>query len=141
MTPNPSRPARRSRPPHFIWAGCATLIVVFAAACGTGGTPPLALTPEAQEGQRLYTTAGCAGCHGRAGQGGVGPSLAGIQGTERTLTDGRIVIADTNYLVRAIMEPDIEIVSGYSLRMPSNRLTESEVQSVIAFITELEPIR
>jgi cytochrome c oxidase subunit II len=49
------------------------------------------------------------------------------------------VIADDDYLVRAIMDPNAEIVDGYSLRMPSNRLSEDEVQSVIAFMKELEP--
>jgi cytochrome c oxidase subunit II len=99
------------------------------------------LSAEAQEGQRLYNNSGCAGCHGRAGQGGVGPALVGIEGTERPLVDGSTVIADTEYLIRAIMDPNAEIVNGYRLRMPANRLTETEVRAVIAFITELEPSR
>jgi cytochrome c oxidase subunit 2 len=139
VTHTPSPYTHQPRRLHLLWAGLATALVMVAAACGDGGAPPLTLSVEAQEGQRLYTTSGCAGCHGRVGQGGVGPALVGIAGTERPLIDGRTVIADNDYLVRAIMDPNIEIVDGYSLRMPSNRLTEAEVQSVIAFITELEP--
>jgi cytochrome c oxidase subunit 2 len=139
VTHTPSPHTRQPRRLHLLWAGLATALVVFAAACGDSGAPPLTLSVEAQEGQRLYITSGCAGCHGRVGQGGVGPALVGLVGTERPLIDGRTVIADNDYLVRAIMDPNIEIVDGYSLRMPSNRLTEAEVQLVITFITELEP--
>lgn len=117
----------------------ATLVVAATAVSCAADTPDLSLSPPAQEGQRLYGSSGCAGCHGGAGQGGVGPTLAGIAGTERELIDGSVVVADRDYLVRAIMEPDAEIVAGYSLRMPSNRLTADEVDAILAFIDELEP--
>jgi mono/diheme cytochrome c family protein len=139
VTHTPSPHTRQPRRFHLLWAGLTTALVVFAAACGDSGASEFVLSPEAQQGQRLYNTSGCAGCHGRAGQGGVGPALVDIADTERPLIDGRTVIADNDYLVRAIMDPNIEIVDGYGLRMPSNRLTEAEVQLVIAFITELEP--
>ncbi len=116
-----------------------SVVVLLATACGDNTDSSLNLSPAAIEGQRLYNVSGCAGCHGRAGQGGVGPSLIGISGTERPLLDGTTVIADQAYLIRAIMDPNVEIVDGYSLRMPSNRLSEAEVLAVIAFITELEP--
>jgi cytochrome c oxidase subunit II len=135
----PSPHTRHTRRLHLVWAGLVTAIVMVAAACGDTGAPELTLSPEAQQGQQLYNTSGCAGCHGRAGQGGVGPALVGIAGTPRPLVDGRTVTADTGYLMRAIMDPNVEIVDGYSLRMPSNRLTEAEVLLVIAFITALEP--
>lgn len=117
----------------------AISVVWLASACGDDGSTALDLSPSAAEGQKLYNVSGCAGCHGRAGQGGIGPVLVGISGTERPLIDGSTVIADEAYLIRAIMYPNAEIVAGYSLRMPSNRLSESEVLAVIAFITELEP--
>jgi mono/diheme cytochrome c family protein len=133
-----SRRPKKSRAFHLMLAALTASVVWLAAACGDDGST-VELTPVAQEGQRLYVNSGCAGCHGRVGQGGVGPALAGISGIERPLIDGRTVIADEEYLIRAIMDPNVEIVDGYSLRMPSNRLTESEVRSVIAFILELEP--
>jgi mono/diheme cytochrome c family protein len=133
-----SRHHRRSRAFHLLLAAMTASVVWLAAACGDDGST-IEFTPVAQDGQRLYVNSGCAGCHGRAGQGGVGPALAGISGIERPLIDGSTVIADEAYLIRAIMDPNVEIVAGYNLRMPSNRLTESEVRSVIAFILELEP--
>lgn len=134
-----SHSLRSGRRVRLALAAVAISIVWLATACGDDASTAVNLSPAAAEGQRLYNVSGCAGCHGRSGQGGVGPTLVGIAGTERPLVDGRTVIADEAYLIRAIMDPNAEIVAGYSLRMPSNRLSESEVLSVIAFITSLEP--
>jgi cytochrome c oxidase subunit 2 len=117
--------------------GMTALVVV--AACGGTGNADLALSAQAEEGRRLYNSSGCSGCHGGQGGGGVGPALAGLPGIERELIDGTTVIADEAYLVRSIMEPDAEIVAGYPLRMPSNRLTESQVADIVAYINEMEP--
>jgi cytochrome c553 len=138
-SPQPRSPRRKSRITRLVTLGITASVMLFAVACGDGGSTALPLSPAAEEGRRIYVSSGCAGCHGRAGEGGVGPQLAGISGTERPLLDGRIVIADDDYLVRSIMDPNAEIVDGYSLRMPSNRLSEAEVQSVITFMKELEP--
>lgn len=110
-----------------------------AVACAGEETTLPELSPLAQEGRDLYQQTGCAGCHGRAADGGVGPNLVGIRDTERELVGGEVVVADTEYLVRAIMEPDAEIVAGYSLRMPPNRLDRDQVDAIIAFLDELEP--
>jgi cytochrome c oxidase subunit 2 len=53
------------------------------------------------------------------------------------LTDGRVVVADDEYLRRAIVDPDAEIVAGYSLKMPRNSLSDAEVDDVIAYIHDL----
>lgn len=119
-------------------AALATAFVLVGAACAGNGGDTSDLSAEAREGRELYNSSGCAGCHGRDGDGGVGPSLIGLPGSERELIDGSTVIADHDYLVRAIMDPDAEIVVGYNLRMPSNRLTIEEVESLIAYIEELE---
>ena len=134
-----SHSLRSGRRVRLALVAVAVSMVWLSTACGDDASTAVNLSPAAAEGQRLYNVSGCAGCHGRAGQGGVGPTLVGIAGTERPLVDGRTVIADEAYLIRAIMDPNAEIVAGYSLRMPSNRLSESEVLSVIAFINSLEP--
>jgi len=128
---------RAPRPAH--WSALATAVVVLAAAaaCGGGDGGP-ELSEQAREGRRLYNSSGCAGCHGREADGGVGPSLVGIAGTERTLVDGTTVIADDAYLTRALTDPDAEIVAGYSLRMPGNRLNATEVAAIVAYMKELE---
>lgn len=113
-----------------------TIAVVIASACSDRRST-VELSPAGRVGQEWFVNAGCAGCHGSDGGGGVGPSLVGIRGTERQLADGRIVVADQDYLVRAIMDPHAELVDGYSLRMPVNQLTREQVDDIITYLDEL----
>ena len=122
----------------WIIATAVSLAVAGLGACAQRGVD-VELSEAGARGQELYQQSGCAGCHGRAGEGGVGPVLAGIADTERPLLDGTTVLADQAYLVRSIMEPNAQLVDGYSLRMPSNDLSRAEVDDIIAFIRELEP--
>ncbi len=133
-----SAPRRRSTASVIRTAAAAvTAMVLVTAACSDRGGD-LVLSEQAARGQSLYRDSGCAGCHGGDGGGGAGPTLVGIRDTERPLLDGTTVIADQDYLIRSIMEPHIELVDGYSLRMPSNNLSLDQVLDVIAFIDELD---
>lgn len=142
MTPRPlhSEGDMTSRPLmlRIISALLTTAVLSLTVACGAS-PPALDLPPEAEEGRRLYVNSGCAGCHGRLGEGGIGPAVVGIRNTERPLIDGSTVIADQDYLIRAIMDPNSEIVAGYSLRMPANRLDESQVLAILTFLDALDP--
>ena len=53
------------------------------------------------------------------------------------LADGSTLIADEAYLTRAIADPAADLREGYSLRMPANNLSDSEIADVVAFITSL----
>lgn len=142
MTPHPlhSEGDMKSRPLmlRMIPALLTVAVLSLTVACG-GGAPALDLPPEAEEGRRLYVNSGCAGCHGRLGEGGIGPTVVGIRDTPRPLMDGTTVIADQAYLIRAIMDPHAELVEGYSLRMPTNRLDESQVRAILTFLDALDP--
>jgi cytochrome oxidase Cu insertion factor (SCO1/SenC/PrrC family)/mono/diheme cytochrome c family protein len=111
-------------------------LLVGLAACGddSGDT---ALSEAGQSGREIATANGCAGCHGVNGQGGVGPTWQGLAGSEVELEDGRTVIADDDYLYRAITDPNAEMTEGYSLQMPQNQLSDDEVADVIAYIRDL----
>lgn len=111
----------------------ASLLV---AACGGGSSGP-ALTGAAAEGRRIARSAGCAACHGADGQGGVGPAWEDLAGSEVELDDGTIVLADDEYLRRAITDPGAEVVADTSVSMPSNDLDPDQVEAIIAFITAL----
>jgi cytochrome c oxidase subunit 2 len=76
-------------------------------------------------------------CHGNNGEGGIGPAWIGLAGSEVALEDGSTVIADAEYLRRSIVDPDSQIVAGYTIRMPKTELTESEVAALVAYIEEL----
>lgn len=134
MRPSATPLARRP----WIIATAVSLAVAGLGACAQRGVD-VELSEAGARGQELYQQSGCAGCHGSAAEGGVGPVLAGIADTERPLLDGTTVLADQDYLVRSIMEPNAQLVDGYSLRMPSNDLSRAEVDDIIAFIRELEP--
>ncbi len=115
-----------------------------AAACGSGGdtsSPPPAgddgVASAVARGEQIARSRGCAGCHGQDFDGGAGPSWVGLAGSEVTLADGSTIVADEDYLVRAIAEPNADLLEGYSLRMPANNLSDAEIDDVVAFITSL----
>jgi mono/diheme cytochrome c family protein len=141
-TPRPAGATKFSvHPPRslasLVGALLATALVVITAACAADSGTQQALSPEAMEGRRLYNSQGCSGCHGANGSGGVGPPMVGLHMTERELTDGRTVTADEEYLARAITDPRADIVAGYSLPMPSNRLNDEQVAAIVSYIKEL----
>ena len=47
------------------------------------------------------------------------------------------VVVNETYLRRAIREPNKEIVKGYPPSMPENRLTDKEIEEVIAYLKTL----
>jgi cytochrome c oxidase subunit 2 len=125
-------------------ASAITIVTASAAvSCGddggeTGsGTAPPAGGAAVVNGEQLSRSSGCAGCHGSDFGGGAGPGWVGLAGSERTLVDGTVVIADTAYLTRAIADPSAEVVAGYTLRMPANNLSDAEIADIVAFIETL----
>jgi cytochrome c oxidase subunit 2 len=101
---------------------------------GTSASPGGA---DAANGEQLSRSMGCAGCHGGDFGGGAGPGWIGLAGSQRTLADGTVVVADTAYLTRAIADPSAEVVADYTLRMPANSLSDAEIADVVAFIETL----
>lgn len=107
-----------------------------ATACGSSA-PELQLSPAGEEGHEVARQKGCAACHGSSGQGGVGPDFTGLAGSTVELADGTTVVADEDYLRRAIVDPNAEMVDGYQVSMPATNLSDAEVDALIAYITEL----
>lgn len=118
------------------------LLTAVLAACSTGdGDEPsgatAALPAEAAAGLAVAESEGCVSCHGGNGRDAVGPTWDGLLGTDVHLTDGTVVVADRDYVRRAIVEPDAQVRDGFALQMPQNRLTPDEVDAVIAYIEHL----
>ena len=67
----------------------------------------------------------------------IGPAWAGSLGSEVELDDGTTTVVDEAYLSRAIADPSAEVRAGYDVSMPSNDLTEEEIDAVVAYIVEL----
>ena len=119
------------------YVGALLALCTLLGAAGCGGQPGPQLSAEAQIGKELAGASGCAGCHGSNGRGGAGPAWVGLYRSEVELDDGTTVIADESYLKRAISDPEADRVGGYTIKMPANQLTDSEIQSVLTYIKEL----
>ncbi|MCW5878245.1 MAG: cytochrome c oxidase subunit II [Anaerolineales bacterium] len=97
---------------------------------------------DEQCGQRWATTYGCTACHSLTGESGVGPTWLGLFGHEVSLSDGSVVTADLEYLHTSIVDPNAQVVQGFQPGiMPQDfavRLTEEQIQQIIAFIVSLQ---
>lgn len=105
-----------------------------------GGTEaaPVAKT-MAQRGEALFKDKNCGSCHGPEDI-PQGPSLYGIYGKPRPMTDGSVMKADDAYLRESIIDPYRKINKGYRDTMPSDYkqyFTEEELLDVIAYIKSL----
>ncbi|HUS41237.1 MAG TPA: cytochrome c [Ilumatobacteraceae bacterium] len=105
-----------------------------AAATSASGAPGAG---DVANGEVLARSKGCAGCHGPDFDGGAGPGWIGLAGSEVELVDGSVVVADTDYLVRAIADPSAELVADYTLKMPANNLSDAEIVDIVAYIESL----
>ncbi len=93
---------------------------------------------SAERGEALFVRNACQACHSLSGAAGVGPTMAGLYGSERNFTDGTSTIADEEYLIESIVEPGALIVQGYdNVMVPYSHLSESELQSLVEFIRSL----
>lgn len=99
--------------------------------------PEVELTGEAARGEQVAADQGCTSCHRVSGEGGVGPSWAGLAGSEVELDDGSVVIADDEYLRRSIVEPNAQIVAGYNGIMPERALDDADVDALVAYLNAL----
>lgn len=102
------------------------------------------LTGESSEGAakgvELLEGYGCTSCHSLDGTDGVGPTFKGISGRQfiAELPDGSEteMIADAEYLERAILNPDAEYVKGYSPSMPSfeGAIPDEDLEAMVAYL-------
>lgn len=91
-------------------------------------------------GKQLFHSHGCSGCH--MGKANVRcPDLAGIYGRTVPLAKGNVIMVDEAYIRDSILQPSKQIVAGYAPIMPSfsGRISEGELQNIIAYIRSLRP--
>jgi cytochrome c oxidase subunit 2 len=102
---------------------------------GGGATGSLAAN-----GQSIFQQLGCPTCH-RFDTQGRGPNLMGVFGKPVQLEDGRIVIADENYVRESILSPSAKVVSGFKPIMPvfQGLVTEEQLTALVAYIKSLSP--
>jgi cytochrome c oxidase subunit 2 len=100
---------------------------------GGATSAPLAVT-----GQRLFAELGCTTCH-RSDTQGRGPDLVGMFGKPVMLEDGRIVMADENYVRESILTPAAKIVKGFKPIMPvfQGMVSEEQLNALVAYVKSL----
>lgn len=124
--------------PHRAAAVLGGILTLSAlAGCGADGAADLTLSPLGEEGRSIANSNGCSACHGANGQGGVGPAFTGLFGNTVEFDDGSTAVADEAYLREAITDPSARRVAGYQLPMPTNQLSDEQVDAVVAYIRDL----
>jgi cytochrome c oxidase subunit 2 len=92
-------------------------------------------------GQRLSQQYGCTNCHSIDGSAMTGPTWKGLADSKVNLTDGSTVLADHEFLVESIINPNLQVVDGYPANvMPSfaDILDQTEVEAIVAYIQSLK---
>ena len=99
---------------------------------------PESTEPESAELEALFEAHDCLMCHPLDGTTiEEAPSLFGLLGQSRTLTDGRTVTADEAYIRKAIADPESEVVEGYEPMPELGEIPEEDLQKMIEGIKEL----
>ncbi len=94
----------------------------------------------AMKGKQIVRQIGCNACHSTDGTKIVGPSYLGVFGHDVTvITSGkeRTIKADEDYIRRSILEPNTDIVKGYSKGLMlsyKDQLTNEEIDQIIEYI-------
>lgn len=113
------------------WSGPALLAAaVLVSGCGGGDS-------LAEQGRAVAQDVGCLSCHSTGTDDGLGPGLGGIWGEQRTFVDGSTGTVDEAYLRRSILEPDAQVVDGFPPIMPQIRLSDEELEGVVAYVREV----
>jgi len=117
-------------------------LLIFIAAC----TESPKKKPEKQEilkkGSELFAKYGCAVCHSLEGKVIYGPPLNGIfMKNVKVLRQGQefTIVADRDYLKKAISEPRYEKVLEYrNKEMPIPAFTEEDANVLVEYLIELD---
>lgn len=90
------------------------------------------------EMEELFEEYLCLSCHSLDGSNEeIAPSLKGLYGAPRKLTDGTTVIADDAYLRDAIVYPEKQVVEGYDPMPDLGEIPDEDVQKMVDAIRQM----
>lgn len=117
-------------------------LFIFTAACSKSPSKKPDKQEIIQKGSELFVKYGCAVCHSLDGKVIYGPPLNGLFMKEvKVLRNGKEIslIADRDYLKKAISEPRYEKVLEYSNKeMPIPAFTEEEANVLVEYLIALD---
>jgi len=93
----------------------------------------------AATGARLFQSQGCVACHADKDT-ERGPALADLYGKQVRLQDGKVIVADENYIRESIVNPQAKIVAGYRPIMPTFKgiVSEEGILQIISYLKSLD---
>ena len=92
----------------------------------------------AQAGRKIYNEIACNNCHGNEDNMRA-PTLLGLYGSKRKLSDGSVALADETYIRESILRPHNRLSAGYGRSMPAydGQITEADALKLIAYIKSM----
>jgi cytochrome c oxidase subunit 2 len=97
-------------------------------------------TVPALNAAQLLEENGCLGCHSSDGSEGIAPTFKGIGQRNVTIErDGKEITlkVDAEYLRRALLEPEVDMVKGYAPMMPAaDYLSPEEIDALIEHLLQ-----
>lgn len=92
----------------------------------------------ASQGEKLFQKYACNTCHTDDAT-GRGPVLQGLYGKQVTLSDGRSITADENYIRESILNPQAKVVQGFQPLMPTfqGQVSEEDLLKLLAYVRSL----
>ena len=95
----------------------------------------------AWQGQQLFRKLNCIDCHSNDTH-AKAPNLEGLYGTRVALDTGETVVADDDYIIESILNPQAKIVQGWARpsKMPpfQGQVSEEDLNKVVAYIRSLK---
>lgn len=117
-------------------------LVVLVALAATACSAPVGgegAAPSLPSGVDVAIERNCVSCHTVSGARSVGPTWKFLAGSEVTLESGEVVRADADYLARSMLDPQAQIVAGFTtVQMPTIDLNPAEVEALVAYIESLD---
>jgi len=98
-------------------------------------------TGTAALGLKVLKGSGCLGCHTLDGTRGVGPTFKGLVGSRQVVVTGgaeRTMTVDAAYVRQYILDPNRDIVKGYSPIMPKLKIGDQDLDAIVAFLETMK---
>jgi cytochrome c oxidase subunit 2 len=94
----------------------------------------------AQVGEKLFAQLFCITCHAGGDQ-QRGPVLNGLFGSQVTLANGEVVVANNEYIRESILNPQAKVVAGFPPIMPTfqGQVSEEQLLALTEYIKSLPP--